>query len=451
MYQHYLLTFILLTFISCGTVTSGDTQEEVDSNQDNNEHLKEVSMTCKEDITIKSFQKNYSVKSIQIETPNRLTLLLAEKPTFKETLFDNQGLYKLFQTEYFWADKTKKNFDVSTYTEPQKLIDDLKYKKDRWSFAVTPELYNDAISQKSVGFGFSCQDTEKGCLVTYVRIDSPADKMDLRRGDIVQKIDGQTATQERIYAQGQEGKLLKFELLRPNSNERCSGSVLPKEYTYKVVESKTLNSSKNEKVGYLRIDSFLGDDEILAQLNNSFNDFKKNAIEKLVIDLRYNGGGSVDLASKLLDKLVINKESQTQFRLAWNEAYKNKNQTYTFDSSSNALDLKQILFLTTQNSASASELIISAMKPYLPEEDVVIIGDKTHGKPVGMNGQFDGSYYYFLINFVVQNALGFYDYFEGLPVTSGCQIADDPFHEMGDPKESMLKSALHYIDTGSCQ
>ena len=445
MHKHYFLTLILLTFISCGTVTSGNT------NQDNNELLGEVSITCKEAITTKSFHKAYSPQSIQIETPNKLTLLLSKTATFKETLFDNQGLYKLFQTEYFWADETKKNLDVSTYTDPQKLIDDLKYKKDRWSFAVTPELYNNAVSQKSVGFGFSCQDIETGCLITYVRIDSPADKMDLRRGDIVQKIDNQTATQEHIYEKGQEEKLLNIELSRPNSNELCSGKVLPREYTYKVVKSKIINSSKNETIGYLRVDSFLGDDEILAQLDNSFNDFKKNSIEKLVIDLRYNGGGSVDLASKLLDKLVINKKNQTQFTLAWNEAYNNKNQTYTFDSTSNALDLKQILFLTTQGSASASELIISAMKPYLPEEDVVIIGDRTHGKPVGMSGQFDGSYYYFLINFVVQNSLGFYDYFEGLPVTSGCTVADDPFHEMGDPKESMLKSALHYIDTGSCQ
>jgi hypothetical protein len=204
-------------------------------------------------------------------------------------------------------------------------------------------------------------------------------------------------------------------------------------------------------VGYLRLDSFLGDDEILAQIESAFNSFKKESIEKLIIDLRYNGGGSVDLASKLLDKLVINKENQTQFTLAWNENYKNQNQIYRFNSSSNALDLKQILFLTTQGSASASELVISAMMPYLPEENVVIIGDKTHGKPVGMSGQYDGSYYYFLINFVVQNSLGFYDYFNGLPVTSGCYIKDDPFHEMGDPKESMLKSALQYIDTGSCQ
>jgi hypothetical protein len=91
------------------------------------------------------------------------------------------------------------------------------------------------------------------------------------------------------------------------------------------------------------------------------------------------------------------------------------------------------------------------MKPYLSEDNIVIIGDKTHGKPVGMGGKTDVNYYYFLINFVVKNSLGFYDYFEGLPVTSGCDIKDDPFHEMGDPKESMLKAALHYVDTGSCK
>ena len=439
LYKLYIYTLILLAFNSCKTVETSDT----------NQTLGDVSITCSEEQ--KSINKTDYNQPVSIETPNKLKLLLANTPTSKVIPFDNQGLYTLFQTEYFWADKVQKELDITGYQEPQKLIDDIKYKDDRWSFAVTPELYNNAISQKSVGFGFSCSDIDRGCLITYVRIDSPADKIDLRRGDIVQKINNQTATQELIYAKGQEGKLLEFELLRPNSSEQCSGKLLPREYSYKVVESKTLKTLKNEKVGYLRLDSFLGDNEILAQIDNSFNNLKKESIEKLVIDLRYNGGGSVDLASKLLDKLVVNKENQTQFTLAWNEMYKSQNQTYTFDSSSNALDLKQILFLTTQASASASELIISAMQPYLPEEDVVIIGDKTHGKPVGMSGQYDGSYYYFLINFVVQNSLGFYDYFNGLPVTSGCAVADDPFYEMGDPKESMLKSALQYIDTGSCQ
>ncbi|SFV71078.1 Carboxyl-terminal protease [hydrothermal vent metagenome] len=439
-YKLYFYTLILFVFTSCGNETA-----------DNNQNFKDSPIICQEDKSITSLYKEDYQKPIQFKAPQNLKLLLTDKKIAKKSSFDKQGLYNLFQTEYFWAEETKKNLDVSGYTEPQKLIDDIKYKDDRWSFAVTKKLYNDAISQKSIGFGFSCQDIEKGCLITYVRIDSPADKIDLRRGDIIQKINNQTATKELIYAKGQEKKLLKFELLRPNNNKHCSGKIKAREYRYKVVNSKILTTLKNEKIGYLRIDSFLGDNEILAQINNSFNNFKKNSIQKLVIDLRYNGGGSVDLASKLLDKLVINKENQTQFTLAWNKAYQNRNQKYSFAYSLNALDLKQILFLTTRNSASASELIISAMKPYLPEEDVVIVGDRTHGKPVGMSGQNDGTYYYFLINFVVKNSLGFYDYFDGLSVTSGCNVADDPFHEMGDPKESMLKSALQYIDTGSCQ
>jgi hypothetical protein len=68
-----------------------------------------------------------------------------------------------------------------------------------------------------------------------------------------------------------------------------------------------------------------------------------------------------------------------------------------------------------------------------------------------MEGRKDRNYYYFLINFVVKNSLGIYDYFEGIPVTKGCNVVDDPFYEMGDPNEKMLKTALHYINEGSCQ
>jgi len=436
-YKLSLFTLILLTFLSCGSESKSETLPN-----------SSVLVTCKEENTL---HKLYAQESIKIEAQNNLKLLISHKPTtFEKTDFNKFFLYNLFKTEYFWAGETVNTINVNNYDNPQSLIDAIKYKDDRWSFAVTPKVYNEFSSQKSVGIGFSCQDAENGCIITSVRIDSPADKIDLRRGDIIQKINNQRATRAIIYAKGQEKEELEFELLRPNSHETCLGKVTPQEYTYRVVASRVVTTPKNETVGYLRLDSFLGD-KILGQLNVAFNNFKKESIQKLVIDLRYNGGGSVDLASKLLDKLVVNREGQTQFTLAWNKSYQHKNQPYFFENTSNALDLKQILFLTTQNSASASELIISAMKPYLPEEDIVIIGDKTHGKPVGMSPQNDNHYYYFLINFVVKNSLGFYDYFEGLPVTSGCQVTDDPFHELGDINEAMLKSALKYIDEGSCQ
>jgi C-terminal processing protease CtpA/Prc len=440
-YKLSFLTLIILGLSSCGSV-------ETSTNPRDDDTL----VTCKQKNNTISFKKTYSKIPIKIEAPSGLKLLIVNKPTsIEKTTFDKTALYNLFKTEYFWADETPKNFDVTNYSDPQRLINDLKYKDDRWSFAVTPEVYNSTISQKSIGIGFSCHDIENGCLITYVRLNSPADKIDLRRGDIIQTVNEQPAIQALIYAKGQEEKQISFKLSRPNKNQLCQGKVIPREYSYDVVASKVLQTPLNKKVGYLRLDSFLGDDKILPQLNTAFNSFKKESIDKLIIDLRYNGGGSVDLASKLLDKLSVNQEGQTQFTLAWNETYKKKNSVYVFNKTSNALDLKQILFLTTQSSASASELIISAMQPYLPESDVVIIGDKTHGKPVGMSGQSDGSYYYFLINFVVQNSLGFYDYFEGIPVTSGCNIADDPFHEMDDKNEAMLKSALLYVDEGRCK
>jgi len=438
-YKALIFTTILFVLTACETTSS------------NNTSIDKPIMSCKQNKNLSVLNKNFQNDSVEVEALDGLNILIADTkiPIAKKTTFDKAGLYNLFKTEYFWADKTPRNLNINNYNEPQKLIDDAKYSVDRWSFAITPEIYNNAISQKSVGFGFACQNINLGCLITMVRIDSPADKIDLRRGDIIQKIDGAEVTRELIYTKGQEDKSVEFEILRQNSDEICTGNVTPREYTYKVVEYKTIKNRSSKEIGYLRLDSFLGDDKILAQLDNAFEYFQKKYVEKLVIDLRYNGGGSVDLASKLLDKLAINRKNQTQFTLAWNNNYTKKNQVYKFKHASNALDLKQIIFLTA--TASASELVISAMKPYLPEEDIVIIGDKTHGKPVGMNGQSDGSYYYFLINFVVQNSLGFYDYFEGLPVTTGCNVKDDPFHEMGDPKESMFKSALQYINRGSCQ
>lgn len=442
-YKQISITLSLLLFTACG---GGGATKNTPTPDD-----KVVS--CEK--TTNSFMEKQYDKRDLLTIDNSFTsiklLTLSSKLEKEEIDFDKKGLYQLFQTEYFWADKVNKYIDVSTYTNPNKLIDDVKYQKDRWSFAITPKDYNDAVSQVSIGTGFYCQDMSEGCFVVYVDLDSPADKIDIRRSDIIKTINGKKATRAGIEKAYLSATPLELELVRHQSNESCIGTVTAKEYSYKVVYNKIVQTQKNEKVGYLRLDSFLGDEKIITQLDNAFKSFKTASIEKLVIDLRYNGGGSVDIASKLLNKLTINKEGLEQFTLAWNKVYSSKNDVYTFKKSSNALDLKQVLFLTTKNSASASELVISAMHPYLPQKDVVIIGDDTHGKPVGMSGKSDGAYYYFIINFMVQNSLGFYDYFEGLPVTPTCDINDDPFHEMGDPKESMLKAALLYIDTESCR
>jgi C-terminal processing protease CtpA/Prc len=110
--------------------------------------------------------------------------------------------------------------------------------------------------------------------------------------------------------------------------------------------------------------------------------------------------------------------------------------------------MKRVIFLVTKDSASASELVISALKPYLGNTNVVTIGADTHGKPVGMSGKVYGTNYYFLINFFVRNNAGDPTSFNGIPAT--CTAEDDLTHLMGDENETMLKTALYYIENDAC-
>jgi len=443
-YTTPLLATLILLLTSCGS--SNSTSQE--------KNYKDSMISCEEDNTDILTKTSHYTSIGAIDNPTHSNNILVENISNTEDLkFNKQDLYHLFQTEYFWATETEKDIDYTVYTSPQSLINDVKNSKDRWSFSITKQAYQDIISQKSGGFGFSCQDVSAGCHVVYVRIDSPVDKIGLKRGDIITKINHQYANNSLIHKIGQEQQeeLVTLKVLRPNSNERCSAKVTPREYTYKVVLDKIIETDQHHKVGYFRLDSFLGDKEIIKQIDKAFDRFKEASISKIIIDLRYNGGGSVDIASKLLNKLTHKKDTQPQFTLAWNDDYKQNDEVYRFKTEDNSLDAEQIIFLTTQSSASASELVISAMKPYLGERNVIQIGDRTHGKPVGMSGKVDTDYYYFIINFVVKNSVGFYDYFNGLKVTKGCEVKDDPYHEMGDRNESMLKAALTYIDKGSCQ
>lgn len=444
-----LLLLSALLFTACGGGGSIDTINNSEA---------DTAITCHESPATGILRKKVGKSNIAFQNFNNEQTILVENieentiPSIAGTSYNSSLLYNLLHSSYYWASETREENNLNQYASPQTMINDLAYTKDRWSFAISPSSYNQLISQKSEGLGFACTSVTKGCHITRVRLDSPADKVGLQRGDIILTLNGLAGTWENVILLAQQRKPIAFKIERENQIiQVCSCKVTPREYSYKVIKTKIVKSPNNTTVGYLQFDSFMGGDEIINQLNQAFQEFKDASINKLVIDLRYNGGGAVSIASELLNKLTTSHTSDLQFTLAWNSDYASNNHPYNFQNDPHAIELEQILFLTTANSASASELVINAMKPYLAAEDVVTIGDKTHGKPVGMSGIAGNYYYYFLINFVVKNSLGFYDYFQGLPVTSGCDIEDDFFHVRGDVNESMLKAALTYIDIGSCQ
>ena len=353
---------------------------------------------------------------------------------------EKQFICNLFQTEYLWADQVELNkVEDKDTASPQQMLDTLKVTPPyKWSFSLTKKEYDDFTNQKTEGFGFGYH---KDFTIFLVRIGSPAYNK-LYRGDKILRINGEEASYETL----QKAKsTTRFTVLR--NGEEKEVSVTASDYTFQVTLGKVLTQN-NTNIGYLRYDSFTSSS--IEEFEKEFTKFKAANISELIIDLRYNGGGSVAVASTLLDNITNQYSGKRQGYMDWNDNNKNQNQNFSFSDEvePNDLNMKRVIFLVTKNSASASELVISALKPYLGNSNVITIGDNTHGKNVGMSGKSYGSNYYFLINFFIKNAAGEKTSFDGIPAT--CTAEDDITHRMGDENEAMLHTALSYLTNGTC-
>ena len=361
------------------------------------------------------------------------------------SLDEKQFLHHLFLTEYLWYDEVASNIDYAQYTDPQLMINDLRITPpDEWSFTMTQQEYENYANQKTAGFGFGYT---SDFVVYLVRIYAPVYGL-LFRGDQILEINGEAVTNTLVSQASQNLNVSStFTVLRDGSE--IDVTLTPSEYSFNVSLGKIITQG-SKKVGYLRFDSFT--ESSVAEFETIFSTFHNENIDELVIDLRYNGGGSVAAASALLDNITNAYSGQRQMYLDWNANYKHNNTSYTFEDTDmqdgNELNIPRVFFLVTRNSASASEAVISALEPYLGTDNIITIGDNTHGKPVGMSGKTYGLNYYFLINFFVRNNAGDTSSFDG--ITTTCTADDDLTHLMGDENETMLKTALYYIENSAC-
>jgi len=363
------------------------------------------------------------------------------------TLEEKKFVHSLFLTEYLWYDQVTSHIDYTQFTQRKELVHTLTYKeKDRWSTVFTNEKLNAFSEQRSTGFGILYT---PDFMIRSTRIDAPAYHK-LKRGDKLIAINDQPITRSLLKEAAQIlDKATKFTLLREGTELEIF--ITSAAYNYKVVEKKIF-PLKDRSVGYLRYDEFTESSN--EEVEKAFDLFYQHHIEEMIIDLRYNGGGYLSLASIILENLINDQQKKRQFYLDGNPTFntETKDRTYYFEEASlqdgNELNIKRVIFLTTKNTASASEALINALIPYLGKENVITIGDNTHGKPVGMNGKQYGNYIYLLINFFVKNSNDQTTSFNGIPVT--CEGNDDIGHALGDENETMLSTALYYIRNNAC-
>ena len=204
-------------------------------------------------------------------------------------------------------------------------------------------------------------------------------------------------------------------------------------------------------MGYVRLTNFI--DPAIADLRDAFADFRAAGVTELVIDLRYNGGGGINVNEFFGDMMGRDLDGQVFETIAFRDSKSQLNETYRFNAQPQSIAPTRIAFITTSGSASASEAIINAMVPYIGN-GLAIVGENTFGKPVGQSG-FDLAACddrLRVVTLKLENANGNGDYYNGLAETvpNTCRATDDLSHNFGDPQEAMIATALDFLAGRTC-
>jgi hypothetical protein len=222
------------------------------------------------------------------------------------------------------------------------------------------------------------------------------------------------------------------------------------------IQMDTIIVKENKKIGYLVYLQFLS--KFDTDMRNVFKEFKEKGVNELVLDLRYNGGGFIS-SSDILSSLIVKnlKPGTLMSKQEWNteltKAYKTKYGNDVFDTkwlneSNNLGTLNRVFVLTSKATASASELVINNLKPYM---DVVLIGDNTYGKNVGSVTLSDDKkrWKWGMQPIVLRtvNSLGQSEFGGKDGFIANFKVTDNaiPFRPFGDENETLLSVAIQQI------
>ena len=344
--------------------------------------------------------------------------------------------------------------------------------KDEFHFTYpTPEWI--ALSQSGVSYGYGFQvalvdDTapDRVAIVAYVEAGTPAAAAGIARGTAILEVDGAlvsdgsaTVLNAGLFpdATGSHTFVVRDVGASTTRTVTLTAQALASTPVLKVA---TL-PAPNQNVGYILFNDHIATSE--AQLVAAIDTLKAAAVTDLVLDIRYNGGGYLDIAAELAYMIAgpanttgkfferLNYNNRDPFRQSLAERttdFLNVSQGFSGPRGQTlpTLDLGRVFILTSADTCSASEAIINGLRG--AGVTVHVVGSTTCGKPYGFYPQDNCGTTYFAIQFQGVNFLGFGDYADGFVPT--CAVADDFGHELGDPAENQLEVALGLRNTGAC-
>tara|TARA_B100000795_G_scaffold104061_1_gene76762 strand:- start:34156 stop:35550 length:1395 start_codon:yes stop_codon:yes gene_type:complete len=371
----------------------------------------------------------------------------------------------------FSTNETKNTF-LSSYDSPQSLFDYLKSDQDRFSFLVDDYVglenaLNGISLNNGMEFGLVLYPDGSGDVFGYIRYilpNSNAATKAIARGTIFNTIDGQQINEDNYRS-----------LLAPDSYSiglatfdgtaitatQTTITLTKTQYSENPIHIARTFTIEGEKVGYLMYNGFTRDFD--PELNTAFGDFKNEGIQHLILDLRYNGGGSVETAVDLSSMITGQFNGDVFYTEQWNQDRQEQyaspglfNSQISNGEPINSLNLNEVYVLTSARSASASELVINGLTPYI---NVVQVGDTTTGKfqasfllydapaPNFSRSQANVNHTYAMLPLVFKtaNVAGNTDFVDGLIPDVALKENYANLGQLGDITEPLLAQALDEI------
>ena len=396
-------------------------------------------------------------------------------PSMNGNVPANQWIKDVMDDVYYWEENI--GTPLSIDSDPIEYFESLLYRpNDRFS-AIYPdyqELVNNLQGiKKEAGYEVifsreSPANENVNGLIAYVKKGSPAASRGLKRGDVITRINGQRLVMgnyQNLFDLTQESHSISF--IRHNDvtqqfeeQEPVSLEVISIAENPNFLD--TIYTIDNQKIGYLVYHFFSpGTVAQPLQYNNEmdevFGRFQAEGINHLILDLRYNGGGYVSSAVNLASLIAPNANSGNVFsRTRYNSSlmrldqFKDDNTSFISKSQNLGTSLtgNKIHIITSRRTASASELIINGLNPYM---NVILIGDITVGKNVGsvpIENEENPEIDYGLLPIVSQsfNSLNQSDYGEGFtPNIPANELSQPVLLPFGDIHEYLLKLSIEQI------
>jgi carboxyl-terminal processing protease len=345
--------------------------------------------------------------------------------------------------------------------------------RDEFSFTY-PTAAWEQLSQSGIVAGFGAEwvvgseTPPRNVRVAYVDPGTPAATQALTRGMRVISIDGvstdDTATDAALFSPA-SGQRYTF-VLADLSGVQRTVSMTAAQITKTPVQNVSTINTPSGRVGYMTFNDHILPAE--GQLVDAFTQLASQGVTDLVLDLRYNGGGFLYIASEV--GYMVAGTARTASKTFERLQFSDRRVADTNDPESNTpfynvtsgddgtgttgnaplptLNLGRVYVLASPGTCSASEAVVNGLRGVGVE--VILVGGTTCGKPYGFTAKDNCGISYFPIEFQGVNQLGFGDYADGFTPTDTCTVADDFSRALGDSSEGMLAAALNHRATGSC-